>query len=91
MRIRIEIDQLVLYGVNNKHDADHIEQAIENELADLIAKDGIKNNKVIKRRDEESIERMNGGSFSLRSGHTISKLAGASIAKSIYSVMDSKQ
>ena len=94
MRIRVEIDQLVLRGFNNKHDADHIDQAIENELAELfVAKDAIKNyDKVIKRRrDSNIINRIDGGSFTLGSGHSISKLAGACIAKTIYSVMVSKQ
>jgi hypothetical protein len=91
LRFRIEIDRLVLHGFNNKHDTDHIDQDIEKELARLIAeKDGIKKNKVINSRDAE-INRIDGGAFHLGSDHSISKLAAASIAKSIYSVMDSKK
>jgi hypothetical protein len=84
LRIRVEIDQLVLYGFNNnnKHEADYIDQDIKKELAQLIAKDVTKN-KVMKSRGSE-IDRIDGRSFNLGSGQTISKLASASIARSIY-------
>jgi hypothetical protein len=94
LRIHVEIDQLVLHGFNNKHDIEHIDQDIENELARLlIAKDGIEknNNKVTKSRDGEIINRIDGGSFNFGSAHSISKLAAASIANSIHQAMGTTQ
>jgi hypothetical protein len=91
LKIRVEIDQLILYGFNNKeHDSDHIDKDIENELGRLIGNDRIRNKKVIK-REGINIDRVNGGLFNFDSGRNISKLAGASIARSIYSVIGSNQ
>jgi hypothetical protein len=88
LRIRVEINQLVLDGFNNKHDADHIEQHIENELTRLIARHRIER-KLIKTRVGE-INGIDGASFDIANGYSISKFAGVSIANSIYSIITSK-
>jgi hypothetical protein len=78
MRIRIEIDELVLHGFNY-HDHGRISAAIKGELARLIRENGLPQGMNV----AKEIPQIDAGSFNL-SDRTSPKAVGAQVARSIY-------
>lgn len=78
MRIRIEIDELVLHGFNY-HDHERISAAIEEELARLIRENGLPRGMNV----AKEVPLIDAGSFNL-SDRTNPKSIGAQVARSIY-------
>jgi hypothetical protein len=87
LKIHIEIGDLILNGFDNKHSTWHIREAIESDLAKLIAESGLANmsnlqNHNIDAVDVDSIDLSHDYGYS--SNMRDEEMVSASIAKSIY-------
>jgi uncharacterized sporulation protein YeaH/YhbH (DUF444 family) len=93
LKIHIEIGDLILDGFDNKHSSTwHIREAIESDLAKLIAESRLANMSNLQNHDIDSVDvdsidlshDYGGSSSNMR----VEEMVSASLAKSIYKSLD---